>query len=127
MGYLLLFLLSWIEIGNRMAPSETQRTTKRARRSVANQPRKSFQLSYALVFASTLLAAFAIVQDLRFVEPLEGGKVLEHRDGVLASVAVVTNRSGDRFLKVNDRFRMGGTNNHSNERRLGAHPFAAPP
>jgi spermidine synthase len=61
--------------------------------------------------------------NLVLVQPLEGGKVLEYREGVMAAVSVVTDARGDRFLKVNDRFRMGSTANPSNERRLGHIPL----
>ncbi|MCU0254961.1 MAG: fused MFS/spermidine synthase, partial [Acidobacteria bacterium] len=38
-----------------------------------------------------------------------GDRLLDHREGVMASVSVVEDARGERHLKVNDRFQMGGT------------------
>lgn len=46
---------------------------------------------------------------LRIVEVPKGGKVIEYREGVMATVAVVEDAAGDRVLKVDNRFQMGGT------------------
>jgi spermidine synthase len=46
---------------------------------------------------------------LRIVSVPAGGALLAHADGPLASVSVVSDANGDRYLKVNDRFTMGGT------------------
>lgn len=48
-------------------------------------------------------------RDLSFVEPLPGGQVLAMVPGVQATVAVVTDQEGNRYLKVDDQFVMGGT------------------
>src|SRR5439155_19842133 len=38
-----------------------------------------------------------------------GGRIAEYREGVMASVAVIEDAGGDRVLRVNNRFQMGGT------------------
>jgi spermidine synthase len=47
--------------------------------------------------------------DLRLVDPMPGGEVIEYREGVLAAVAVVTDGQEERYLKVNNHFTMGST------------------
>jgi spermidine synthase len=61
--------------------------------------------------AVPLAAASALVlspPSLRFVQPLPGGTLIWHRDGVMAAVSVVSEESGARHLQVNSHFRMGG-------------------
>jgi spermidine synthase len=53
--------------------------------------------------ACVLPANFQLVQ----VPP--GGRVVAYREGVMASVAVVEDAKGDRVLRVDNRFQMGGT------------------
>lgn len=120
-GYLTLYVFNVSAISS-TAQAPTSKKRPRDRRQIEVQARGT-PLEFGLGIACIVLGACAALQDLRFVQPLKGGAVLEHRDGVMASVAVVTNQSGDRFLKVNDRFRMGGTNTQSNERRLGHIPL----
>jgi spermidine synthase len=60
-----------------------------------------------LVGAGALM--FAIPADLRLVQIPPGGRVLEYREGVMESVAVLEHAPGDRTLRVNNRFQMGGT------------------
>lgn len=52
---------------------------------------------------------FFLPPSLRFIQIPEGGDLLWHRDGVMASVSVVRNGAGDNMLEVNNHFRMGGT------------------
>lgn len=47
--------------------------------------------------------------DLRLVQLEPGERLLAFRAGVMASVAVVEDATGERALRVNDRFQMGGT------------------
>ncbi len=47
--------------------------------------------------------------NLRLVRTFEGQHVADYREGVMASVAVVENQQGHRFLRVNNRYQMGGT------------------
>jgi len=65
--------------------------------------------------------------DLRLVRPLPGGEIVEHRDGVMASVTVVSDEQGRKFLKVNDRFGMGGAVGIFAARRLGHLPLLLHP
>lgn len=70
---------------------------------------------------------WALPTHLRLVEPLPGGRVVEYREGVMASVSVVSDAEGEKFLKVNDRFGMGGFRGTFGARRLGHLPLLLHP
>ncbi len=61
-----------------------------------------------LLAAGTLLLYFA-TPSLRLVVAPPGGRVIAYEEGVLAAVAVVEDAAGNRAIKVNDRFTMGGS------------------
>jgi spermidine synthase len=46
---------------------------------------------------------------LRFVSVPPGGRLLDAREGIMASVAVTEDALGNRSLRVDNRFQMGGT------------------
>jgi len=72
------------------------------------------------VLAVPALAAVVLAVapfSLRFVTVPPGGELVAHRDGVMASVSVVSDARGGRHLKVNDRFQMGGTSSVFADRR----------
>ncbi|MEM9420743.1 MAG: fused MFS/spermidine synthase, partial [Planctomycetota bacterium] len=48
-------------------------------------------------------------ENLRLVRTFEGQRVIHYDEGVMASVAVIDDRQGHRFLRVNNRYQMGGT------------------
>jgi spermidine synthase len=54
-----------------------------------------------------LLLAFPV--HLRFVTVPQGGRLLGFLDGVMASVAIVSDHAEHRSLRVDNRFQMGGT------------------
>ena len=54
-------------------------------------------------------AVLAMPLPLRFVTVPAGGELVDYREGVMASVAVVADAGGYHHLKVNNRFTMGGT------------------
>ena len=56
-----------------------------------------------------LVLPLALPAQLRFVTVPVGGRVVEFRDGVMASVAVVDDGRQRRSLRVDNRFQMGGT------------------
>ncbi len=81
-------------------------------------------------------AAYAIVplalviflpRSLMLVTPPPGGSTLEYREGVMAAVAVVDDPQGNRFLKVNNLFQMGGTTSGFSERRQAHIPLLLHP
>ena len=76
-----------------------------------------------------VLAAVAIVflPDLHFMEAPPGGAIVEHREGVMASVSVISDAAGDRTLKVNNRFQMGGTSAANTEYRQAHLPLQSHP
>lgn len=58
--------------------------------------------------AIPIVAAFLLPPALELVTLREHERVLDYRQGALASIAV-TDRQGQRDLRVNNRFQMGGT------------------
>jgi len=56
-----------------------------------------------------LIALVRLPISLRIIDLPPGGKLLEYREGVMASVAVVEDATRNRTLRVNNRFQMGGT------------------
>jgi spermidine synthase len=81
----------------------------------------------ALVPAGAAAILLLAPLSLRIVTVPDGGELLAHRDGVMASVSVVSDRSGHRHLKVNDRFQMGGTSSVYSDRREGHIPLLLHP
>lgn len=77
-------------------------------------------LATALLPVGLLLALPA---RLMHVQPPIGGRTLAFREGMMGAAAVVSDQSGQRYLKVNNRFHMGATVNPSNERRLAHIPL----
>lgn len=65
--------------------------------------------------------------DFRFVDVPDGGNVISHREGVMAAVSVVSDQRGNRFLKVNDEFRMGSTASAYSDRRQAHLPLLLHP
>jgi spermidine synthase len=64
-----------------------------------------------------LVGALFAPSTLQRTEAPPGGKLLEFREGVTDSVAVVQHADGHRSLLVNNRFTMGGTGAATAERR----------
>ena len=56
-----------------------------------------------------VVLTFALPANLQVIRVGPGGHVVEHREGVTATVAVVEDANGDRVLRVDNRFQMGGT------------------
>ncbi|MEL6907261.1 MAG: spermidine synthase, partial [Planctomycetota bacterium] len=73
------------------------------------------------------LAAWAGSSDLGLVDRGANERVLERRDGVLASVTVTEVGGGARVLRVDNHFRMGSTQSLFLERRLGMIPLLLHP
>ena len=56
-----------------------------------------------------LVLMLVLPANLRLVRTFEGQRITAYREGVMASVAVIENQQGHRFLRVNNRYQMGGT------------------
>ncbi len=65
--------------------------------------------------------------NLRSTTIPEGGELLAYADGVMASVAVVSDASGARHLKVNNHYTMGGTATSFADRRQAHLPLLLHP
>lgn len=65
--------------------------------------------------------------NLVLVTPPPGGRTLDYREGVMAAVAVVEDQQGERSLKVNNLFQMGGTISGFSERRQAHIPLLLHP
>ncbi len=73
------------------------------------------------------LAAVLALPDLRLVELLPGERLRVYREGASDSVAVVETPDGQRALRVNNRFTMGGTASATAERRQAHIPLLLHP
>jgi spermidine synthase len=62
-----------------------------------------------------------------FVTPPAGGKVVEHVEGVLVAVSVVSDASNHVHLKVNNHYQMGGTSSAYSDRRQAHIPLLLHP
>ncbi len=80
-----------------------------------------------LAIGALALTLVALPPNLWIVTVPEGGGIRSYRDGVMAAVAVVTDREGSRFLRVNNRFQMGSTIGTFAERRLADLPLLLHP
>ena len=60
---------------------------------------------------------FFLPSNLQLVQVPPGARLLENREGIMDSVAVVEHLDGNRSLRVNNRFTMGGTGAAAAERR----------
>lgn len=65
--------------------------------------------------------------DFRFITLEPGQRVVRHREGVMAAVTVTADRQGDLFLRVDDKFIMGGTSTYFSDRRQGHIPLLLHP
>lgn len=77
--------------------------------------------------AVAVLLVLLLPHDLRLITPPTGGSVLDQREDVMAGVAVVSDGEGNRYLKVNDRFYMGGSVRGFAARRSGHLPLLLHP
>ena len=70
-----------------------------------------------LVPGIPLILIFLLPADFRLVQLPPGARLLENREGIMDSVAVIEHLDGNRSLQVNNRFTMGGTGAANAERR----------
>lgn len=70
-------------------------------------PRQNLERTGLL--GAVVAGLFFLSPPLRLVAPPPGGRVIAYEEGVLAAVAVVADAGGNRAIKVNDRFTMGGS------------------
>lgn len=70
-------------------------------------------IDYSSVKRFALIVPFVCLlllpNHLRLVRTFDGQRVIAYREGVMASVAVIENKQQQRFLRVNNRYQMGGT------------------
>ncbi|SFW32571.1 hypothetical protein [Nitrosovibrio sp. Nv17] len=76
--------------------------------SPAPSRRKSWLAGAAAAGVAGLALALAVPGELRIITLRQGEWVVEHQEGVMASVAVI-GKGGERNLRVNNRYQMGGT------------------
>lgn len=84
---------------------------------------------FRLVWAPLALGlmVFFIHSPLRLVTLDPGDELIDYREGVMASVAVVRDPRHEIHLKVNNRFQMGGTSSVYSDRRQGHIPLLLHP
>jgi spermidine synthase len=78
-----------------------------------------------LILPPLTLAVWLLVfpGPLRLVDLPPGGKMVAHREGVMAAVSVVQAAGHNRYLKVNNHFVMGGTASCFSDARQGLIPL----
>jgi len=81
----------------------------------------------AVVVTAVMLPIGLSRSDFQLIQRPLGGSVIEYREGVMASVAVVKDVLGARTLRVNNRFQMGGTSAAQAEYRQGHIPLLLHP
>lgn len=84
---------------------------------------KLAQLSLTLAPAALLCFIILNPFDYCFVSLPEGDRLIEYREGVMASVAVVEDDRQNLHLKVNNHFQMGGTTSVFSDRRQAHFPL----
>ncbi len=77
--------------------------------------------------ATVALAGVLALPDLRLVVLLPGERLRDFREGASDSVAVIETADGQRALRVNNRFTMGGTASATAERRQAHLPLLLHP
>jgi spermidine synthase len=77
--------------------------------------------------AFPIILCVASPRDLHLMRVPKGDRLIEYREGVLASVAVLRTSDGHRSLRVNNRFQMGGTAAAVAERRQAHIPLLLHP
>lgn len=84
---------------------------------------KIAHLSLALAPSALLCFILLTPFDYNFVSLPDGHRLVEYREGVMASVAVVEDDRQNLHLKVNNRFQMGGTTSVFSDRRQAHFPL----
>jgi spermidine synthase len=82
-----------------------------------------------LILAPLCLALLllSIPSQLRLVDLPPGGKIVAHREGVMAAVTVVQDAGHNRYLKVDNHFVMGGTASYPADARQALIPLLLHP
>jgi spermidine synthase len=88
-------------------------------------PRTQWMTSLVPVGLCGLL--FALPLSIPYIIPPPYGKVVEHREGVMASVTVVEDANHHVHLKVNNHYQMGGTSSVYSDRRQAHIPLLLHP
>lgn len=86
---------------------------------LAAGPGRGGRTALAGLTAAAALAALFGPFERRLVLPPPGGRILEHREGVAAAASILEDRAGDRWLRVNGTFTMGGTASYALDRVQG--------
>lgn len=81
----------------------------------------------ALLGLIPLLLLPLLPHSFHLIQPPPGGRLVALKEGVMAAVSVVQDADGGLLLKVNNRFRMGGTPSAFGERRMGRIPLLLHP
>lgn len=129
LGYLALLMVGSDAIAGKQLPARLRdtnyesRTNNRA--SSRRLPRYGGWKWLALGFP--LAGCLLLPARLQFVQKPPGGEILEYRQGVMDSVAVVRHFDGNRSLLVNNRFIMGGTGAANAARRHAQIPLLLHP
>ncbi len=86
---------------------------------------KSIRIGYAVGLVPLFLVTAPL--NLKLVTALPGGRIVDYQEGILASVAVVSDSENHLYLKVNNQFIMGGTDGAVSSRNMAALPILMHP
>ncbi len=92
---------------------------------VVGQSRPGAALRLAVLPA--IVAALVLTVDLRLVRALPGGRVLDVREGVLGTSAIIADAEGRRTLKIDNKFSQGGATSIFIQRRQAHIPLLLHP
>jgi len=80
-----------------------------------------------LAVLPAIVAALVLTVDLRLVRALPGGRVLDVREGVLGTSAIIADAEGRRTLKIDNKFSQGGATSVFIQRRQAHIPLLLHP
>ena len=89
--------------------------------------RSLFSKPAGLIALALSVAAIIVNPGMQLGRLPDGIAVLAHQDGVMASVTVLEDEHGDRYLRVNNRFQMGSTATQTADRRQAHIPLLLHP
>ena len=94
---------------------------------LALQPTQHWRRGVVLVPLLGLLACVGLTPSLRLIDIPDGGRLLSHKDGVMAAVSVVQDSAGVAHLHINNRAQEGSSAPGQIELRLAQLPLMLHP
>ncbi len=124
-GYIALTLLAPATLSNSALSQSRKANTGLNGLSSLLRPRLAFTVLTSLSLVALL--SLATQRPLRFVTIPEGGRLVMHKEGVIASVSVVRDQLGVDRLHINNREQEGSSAQSAIETKLGLIPILLHP